>query len=117
MPAATVLAIVREAGGGLLADVRVFDLYHGEQVGEGRESLALALAFRAADRTLTDEDVGRCASASSPPCATSWGASCVPSVIVAGASGYTGALAAALLTATRASTCRRSPAGRTSARA
>jgi phenylalanyl-tRNA synthetase beta chain len=48
---------VREAGGELLADARVFDLYHGEQVGEGRKSLALALAFRAGDRTLTDEDV------------------------------------------------------------
>ena len=37
--------------------MRVFDLYRGEQVGEGRKSLALALAFRAPDRTLTDEDV------------------------------------------------------------
>jgi phenylalanyl-tRNA synthetase beta chain len=57
VPAATVLAGVREAGGDLLADVRVFDLYRGEQVGAGRKSLALALAFRAPDRTLTDEDV------------------------------------------------------------
>jgi phenylalanyl-tRNA synthetase beta chain len=57
VPAATVLATVREAGGELLAGVRVFDLYRGEQVGEGRKSLALALAFRARDRTLTDEDV------------------------------------------------------------
>jgi phenylalanyl-tRNA synthetase beta chain len=48
---------VREAGGRLLTDARVFDLYHGEQVGAGRKSLALALAFRAPDRTLTDEDV------------------------------------------------------------
>jgi phenylalanyl-tRNA synthetase beta chain len=55
--AATVVATVREAGGELLADARVFDLYHGEQVGAGRKSLALALAFRAPDRTLTDEDV------------------------------------------------------------
>jgi phenylalanyl-tRNA synthetase beta chain len=57
VPAATVVAAVREAGGELLADARVFDLYHGEQVGEGRKSLALALAFRAGNRTLTDEDV------------------------------------------------------------
>jgi len=57
VPAATVLAGIREAGGELLADVRVFDLYRGEQVGAGRKSLALALAFRAPDRTLTDEDV------------------------------------------------------------
>ena len=53
-----------------------------------------------ADRTLTDEDVAPAARArSSPRCATSWGASCVPSVLVAGASGYTGALAAPLLDA------------------
>jgi phenylalanyl-tRNA synthetase beta chain len=57
VPAADVLAAVREAGGELLADVRVFDRYRGAQVGEGRTSLALALTFRAADRTLTDEDV------------------------------------------------------------
>jgi phenylalanyl-tRNA synthetase beta chain len=57
VPAATVLRTVREAGGSLLAAVRVFDLYHGEQVGEGRKSLALALSFRAPDRTLTDESV------------------------------------------------------------
>jgi phenylalanyl-tRNA synthetase beta chain len=57
VPAATVLHTVREAGGTLLSDVRVFDLYHGAQVGEGRKSLALALSFRAPDRTLTDEDV------------------------------------------------------------
>jgi phenylalanyl-tRNA synthetase beta chain len=57
VPAAAVLATVREAGAELLADVCVFDLYHGAQVGEGRKSLALSLTFRAPDRTLTDEDV------------------------------------------------------------
>ena len=48
---------MRAAAGELLDDARVFDVYSGEQVGEGRRSLALALTFRAADRTLTDEDV------------------------------------------------------------
>jgi phenylalanyl-tRNA synthetase beta chain len=56
--AATVLDTVREAAGPLLRDVRIFDVYRGAQVGEGRKSLALALTFQAADRTLTDEDVG-----------------------------------------------------------
>jgi phenylalanyl-tRNA synthetase beta chain len=56
--AATVLDSVREAAGPLLRDVRIFDVYRGAQVGEGRKSLALALTFQAADRTLTDEDVG-----------------------------------------------------------
>ena len=55
--AASVLAVVRRAGGELLADARVFDAYRGAQVGEGRTSLAIALAFRAPDRTLSDEDV------------------------------------------------------------
>ncbi len=52
---------VREAvfagGGELLRSARVFDLYAGEQVGEGRKSLALRLEFSAPDRTLTDEEV------------------------------------------------------------
>jgi phenylalanyl-tRNA synthetase beta chain len=55
--AAQVLAAIREAAGEMLQDVSVFDVYAGEQVGEGRRSLALALSFRASDRTLTDEDV------------------------------------------------------------
>ena len=45
------------AGGELLRSARVFDLYRGEQVGAGRKSIALRLEFRAADRTLTDEEV------------------------------------------------------------
>ncbi|HMJ95438.1 MAG TPA: hypothetical protein VK486_06275, partial [Thermoleophilaceae bacterium] len=49
--------VVREGGGELLRSLRVFDLYHGEQVGEGSKSLALRLEFRAPDRTLTDEEV------------------------------------------------------------
>jgi phenylalanyl-tRNA synthetase beta chain len=55
--AAEVLDAVREAAGALLDEVDVFDVYSGPQVGEGRRSLALSLAFRAPDRTLTDEDV------------------------------------------------------------
>jgi len=54
--AADVLAVVREAGGSLLADAGVFDVYRGPQVGEGRKSLAVHLVFQAEDRTLTDAD-------------------------------------------------------------
>ncbi|HTA14388.1 MAG TPA: hypothetical protein VK781_05970, partial [Solirubrobacteraceae bacterium] len=57
VPAAQVLEAVREAARKLLDEVRVFDVYSGPQVGEGKRSLALSLAFRAPDRTLTDEDV------------------------------------------------------------
>ena len=55
--AAEVEAAVRAGGGELLDTVALFDLYHGEQVGEGSKSLALRLEFRAPDRTLTDEEV------------------------------------------------------------
>jgi phenylalanyl-tRNA synthetase beta chain len=48
---------VLEGGGELLRSADVFDLYRGDQVGERRKSLALRLEFRAADRTLTDEEV------------------------------------------------------------
>jgi phenylalanyl-tRNA synthetase beta chain len=57
VPAAEVRAAVLEGGGELLRSAEVFDLYRGEQLGEGRKSLALRLTFRAADRTLTDEEV------------------------------------------------------------
>jgi phenylalanyl-tRNA synthetase beta chain len=49
--------LVREGGGDLLNSLSVFDLYRGEQVGEGNKSLALRLEFRAPDRTLTDDEV------------------------------------------------------------
>ena len=55
--AARVSAAVREGGGALLRSSRIFDVYRGDQVGEGRKSLALRLEFRAPDRTLTDEEV------------------------------------------------------------
>jgi phenylalanyl-tRNA synthetase beta chain len=53
------VAIVRDSGGALLRRAKVFDVYEGAQVGEGRRSLALRLEFRAADRTLTDEEVAQ----------------------------------------------------------
>ncbi len=55
--AAEVRAAVLAGGGELLRSAEVFDLYQGEQLGEDRKSLALRLEFRAADRTLTDEEV------------------------------------------------------------
>ncbi|GAA1917642.1 phenylalanine--tRNA ligase subunit beta [Nocardioides hwasunensis] len=52
--AADVEAALREGAGELLESVRLFDVFTGEQVGEGRKSLAYALRFRAADRTLKE---------------------------------------------------------------
>ena len=44
------------SAGDLLEDIRLFDVYTGEQVGEGKQSLAYSLRFRAPDRTLTVEE-------------------------------------------------------------
>jgi phenylalanyl-tRNA synthetase beta chain len=57
VPAEEIRRAVLDGGGELLHSARVFDVYTGEQVGEGRRSLALRLEFRAADRTLTDDEV------------------------------------------------------------
>jgi phenylalanyl-tRNA synthetase beta chain len=54
---ARVRAAVLHGGGELLRWAEIFDLYRGEQVEEGRKSLALRLEFRAPDRTLTDAEV------------------------------------------------------------
>ncbi|MFD5183712.1 phenylalanine--tRNA ligase subunit beta [Streptomyces sp. NPDC058372] len=56
VPAADVEAVLREGAGELLESVRLFDVFTGEQLGEGRKSLAYALRFRAPDRTLTVEE-------------------------------------------------------------
>jgi len=55
--AGAILAEAREAGGDDLREVRIFDVFRGAQVGEGRKSVALHLTFQAPDRTLTDDEV------------------------------------------------------------
>ena len=48
------------AGGKLLAEVRLFDVYRdSERIGQGKKSMAYALTYRAADRTLTSEEVDK----------------------------------------------------------
>lgn len=54
--AQSVIEAVREGAGPLIEDVRLFDVYTGPQIGAGRKSLTLALRFRAADRTLTEDE-------------------------------------------------------------
>lgn len=55
-PAETVRRVVEEGAGDLLESVELFDVFRGEQLGEGKKSLAFQLLFRAGDRTLTDEE-------------------------------------------------------------
>jgi phenylalanyl-tRNA synthetase beta chain len=53
-----VSSVIEEAGAPELVDVRLFDVYRGEQVPAGKKSLAYALELRVADRTLTDAEAG-----------------------------------------------------------
>ena len=55
--AAEVEAVLRKAGGKLLYDVQLFDIYRGKQIGEGKKSLAYNLVYLAPDRTLTVKEI------------------------------------------------------------
>lgn len=57
VPAGAVAGVVRDSGGELLEDVRLFDVYEGAPVPPGRRSLAFSLTFRSPERTLTDAEV------------------------------------------------------------
>ena len=49
--------IITKAGGNLLKEVHLFDLYEGEHMEEGKKSLAFSLKYYDPERTLTDEDI------------------------------------------------------------
>ena len=55
--AATLIEQIKKAGGRLLTDVDVFDIYTGENVGVDEKSIAFALTFSDSTRTLSDEEV------------------------------------------------------------
>lgn len=55
IPAAQVEALIRQTGGKVLADVKLFDVYRGEQIGAGKKSLAYSLTYQA-EKTLTDQE-------------------------------------------------------------
>ena len=57
--AAELVTAAREAAGPELHEMRPFDVYRGDQVGEGRKSIAFAVSFQSPERTLTDEDAAR----------------------------------------------------------
>ncbi|MGB9375439.1 MAG: phenylalanine--tRNA ligase subunit beta [Jiangellales bacterium] len=58
VPAADLADALTAAAGDLLEQLRLFDLYTGPQVGEGRKSLAYSVTLRAPDRTLTVDELG-----------------------------------------------------------
>ena len=56
-PVAEIEAVIRKSAGKLLEDIKLFDVYEGEQIPEGKKSVAYSAVFRAADRSLTGEEV------------------------------------------------------------
>jgi phenylalanyl-tRNA synthetase beta chain len=50
------VAAAREAGGAELRETKVFDVYRGEQAGQGKKSVAIRLVFQSPERTLSDDD-------------------------------------------------------------
>lgn len=49
--------VIRKNAGKHLEAVKLFDVYEGEQIPEGKKSVAYSAVFRAADRSLTGEEV------------------------------------------------------------
>jgi phenylalanyl-tRNA synthetase beta chain len=56
VPAARVEGLIREAGGDSLTDVRLFDLYRGQQIDATKKSFAYSLTYQSADHTMTDAE-------------------------------------------------------------
>jgi phenylalanyl-tRNA synthetase beta chain len=57
LPAARVEQTILEAGGEMVSEVRLFDVYRGGQAGQGKKSLAYRLTYQPSERTLTDQEV------------------------------------------------------------
>jgi phenylalanyl-tRNA synthetase beta chain len=72
--AAEVEQALRAGAGELLESIRLFDVYTGAQVGEGKKSLAFALRFRSPDRTLTEAETGAARDAAVASAAATLGA-------------------------------------------
>jgi phenylalanyl-tRNA synthetase beta chain len=59
VPAGELIAAARQAAGDELRDARFLSDYRGDPIPAGRKSLAIAVAFQSAERTLTDDDAAR----------------------------------------------------------
>ncbi|MBW9146955.1 phenylalanine--tRNA ligase subunit beta [Clostridium sp. CM027] len=51
--------IIVKQGGNILESVKLFDVYKGKQIAEGKKSIAYAIVYRRSDKTLTDEEVNK----------------------------------------------------------
>ncbi|HBY09579.1 MAG TPA: phenylalanine--tRNA ligase subunit beta, partial [Chloroflexi bacterium] len=59
VPAAEVENLIRQTGGSTITEVRLFDVYRGDQIGTGKKSLAYSLTYQNPERTLTDKDAAK----------------------------------------------------------
>jgi phenylalanyl-tRNA synthetase beta chain len=57
VPAERVAELIRQVGGKVLAEVRLFDVYRDEKIGVGKKSLAYSLTYQAVNKTFSDKDV------------------------------------------------------------
>ena len=48
--------LIRQTGGKSVTNVRLFDVYRGDQIGAGKKSLAYSLTYQAMDKTMTDAE-------------------------------------------------------------
>lgn len=60
IPAGDLLRAIEEMNDGTITEIRIFDLYRGNQIPSGKKSLAFRLKYQKEDRTLTDEEVSEC---------------------------------------------------------
>ena len=74
VPAASMQATVEKAAGKLLESVKLFDVYKGKGIPEGKKSVAYSLSLRAPDRTLTDEECDKAMRAAISALETEFGA-------------------------------------------
>jgi phenylalanyl-tRNA synthetase beta chain len=59
IPAGRVAEVIMLAGGRMVTDTVLFDVYRGDQIGKGKKSLAYSLTYQSTDKTLTDHDVSQ----------------------------------------------------------
>lgn len=59
IPAAEIESMIIQTGGKTVTDVRLFDVYRGDQIGVGKKSLAYSLTYQDPKRTLTDKDAAK----------------------------------------------------------
>jgi len=59
VPVSDIEDIIRMSAGKLLTDIKLFDIYKGKQIPDGKKSVAYSVVFRASDRTLTDEEINK----------------------------------------------------------